>query len=168
MAAHDGGRPSASTPARAAAGPAARARAKKRFNTQGLIVSIITTALAFLVGGLVVLATGPTRSAPTGRSSTARESPGSSPATATAPTEASNLQQTLIVTTPLILCGLAVAFAFRCGMFNIGGQGQYFAGSYAAVIVGSSWAEHPGPAHIVLCIVLAISPARSGGGSPGS
>src|SRR5262249_11334586 len=29
----------------------------KRFNSQGLIVSIITTALAFLVGGLVVLAT---------------------------------------------------------------------------------------------------------------
>ena len=31
---------------------------KKRFNTQGLIVSIITTTIAFLVGGLVVLATG--------------------------------------------------------------------------------------------------------------
>ena len=39
-----------------------------------------------------------------------------------------NLQQTLLVTTPLILTGLAVAFAFRCGMFNIGGQGQYFVG----------------------------------------
>ena len=34
------------------------------------------------------------------------------------------LQQTLIQTTPLILTGLAVAFAFRCGLFNIGGQGQ--------------------------------------------
>ncbi len=30
--------------------------------------------------------------------------------------------------TPLILTGLAVAFAFRCGMFNIGGQGQYIVG----------------------------------------
>ena len=36
-----------------------------------------------------------------------------------------NLQQTLIATTTLILVGLAVAFAFRCGLFNIGGQGQY-------------------------------------------
>ena len=40
-----------------------------------------------------------------------------------------NLQQTLIQTTPLILSGLAVAFAFRCGLFNIGGQGQYLVGS---------------------------------------
>ena len=39
-----------------------------------------------------------------------------------------NLQQTLIATTPLILVGLAVAFAFRCGLFNIGGQGQYLVG----------------------------------------
>ena len=40
-----------------------------------------------------------------------------------------NLQQTLIITTPLILTGLAVAFAFRGGLFNIGGQGQYLVGS---------------------------------------
>ena len=40
-----------------------------------------------------------------------------------------NLQQTLILTTPLILTGLAVAFAFRAGLFNIGGQGQYLVGS---------------------------------------
>ena len=38
---------------------------------------------------------------------------------------------------PLILTGLAVAFAFRCGMFNIGGQGQYLVGSIVAVWVGS-------------------------------
>src|SRR5690242_21110461 len=38
---------------------------------------------------------------------------------------AQNLQQTLLLTTPIILTALAVAIAFRCGMFNIGGQGQY-------------------------------------------
>ena len=42
---------------------------------------------------------------------------------------AANLQQTLILWTALVLAGLAVAFAFRCGLFNIGGQGQYIAGS---------------------------------------
>ena len=30
----------------------------RRFNTQGLVVSIVTVMLAFLVGGLVVLVTG--------------------------------------------------------------------------------------------------------------
>lgn len=38
---------------------------------------------------------------------------------------------------PLVLTGLAVAFAFRCGLFNIGGQGQYLAGSIAAVLIAT-------------------------------
>jgi ABC-type uncharacterized transport system permease subunit len=49
---------------------------------------------------------------------------------------AQNLQQTLIITTALILAGLAVAFAFRCGLFNIGGQGQYIVGMITAAQVG--------------------------------
>ncbi len=126
---------------------------KKKFNTQGLIVSIITTFIAFLVGGLVVLATGhnPLRTYQAIFNGTGLTwlIPGISNGS-----DALNLQQTLIVTTPLILCGLAVAFAFRCGMFNIGGQGQYFAGTYAAVIVGSMWSSIPGPAHIILCLVV--------------
>jgi simple sugar transport system permease protein len=66
-----------------------------------------------------------------------------------------NLQQTLLVTAPLILTGLAVAFAFRCGLFNIGGQGQYLCGQIVAIVVGSSWAGLFGPAHAVLAIAAA-------------
>jgi simple sugar transport system permease protein len=66
-----------------------------------------------------------------------------------------NLQQTLLTTGPLILVGLAVAFAFRAGLFNIGGQGQYIVGSVVAVWVGSSFAGMPAFLHIVLAIVLA-------------
>ncbi len=55
-------------------------------------------------------------------------------------TSAANLQQTLLLMVPLILTGLAVAFAFRCGLFNIGGQGQYMVGALVAAWVGSSWA----------------------------
>ena len=44
------------------------------------------------------------------------------------------------MTTRSILTGLAVAFAFRCGLFNIGSQGQYIVGAMASVWVGSSWA----------------------------
>ena len=68
---------------------------------------------------------------------------------------AMNLQQTLLITTPIILTGLAVAFAFRCGMFNIGGQGQYFAGAIIAVWVGSSFSGLSQPLHVVLTIVCA-------------
>ncbi|SCW76872.1 simple sugar transport system permease protein [Paenibacillus tianmuensis] len=38
--------------------------------------------------------------------------------------------------TPLIFTGLAVAFAFRTGLFNIGAEGQFMVGQLAAVSVG--------------------------------
>ena len=66
-----------------------------------------------------------------------------------------NLQQTLLSATPLIFTGLAVAFAFRCGLFNIGGQGQYIVGAMVAVWVGSSWAGLASGLHIFLAIALA-------------
>jgi len=68
---------------------------------------------------------------------------------------AENLQQTLLVTTPLILTGLAVAFAYRSGLFNIGGQGQYLCGQIVAIAVGTSWAGLFGPAHVLVAIVAA-------------
>jgi simple sugar transport system permease protein len=66
-----------------------------------------------------------------------------------------NLQQTLILTTALILAGLAVSFAFKCGLFNIGGQGQYIVGAFISTWVGSSFVEMNSGLHIVIAVVLA-------------
>ena len=66
---------------------------------------------------------------------------------------ATNLQQTLLFTTPIVLTALAVAFAFRCGMFNIGGQGQYVVGTIFAVWLGSSFASLSPWLHVLLCVV---------------
>ena len=63
------------------------------------------------------------------------------------------MQQTLILTTTLILTGLAVAFAFRCGLFNIGGQGQYIVGAVLAVWIGSSFANMNPLLHILLATI---------------
>ena len=63
-----------------------------------------------------------------------------------------NLSQTLLETTTLILTGLAVAFAFRCGMFNIGGQGQYLVGLIIANWVGVDFAGLNSFVHILLAI----------------
>lgn len=41
----------------------------------------------------------------------------------------------LVMSLPLILCGLSVAFAGRTGLFNIGAEGQYVAGLTAAQFV---------------------------------
>ena len=44
--------------------------------------------------------------------------------------------RTLRNATPLILTGTAVAFAFRAGLFNIGGEGQLFVGAVAGAWIG--------------------------------
>jgi simple sugar transport system permease protein len=44
--------------------------------------------------------------------------------------------ETIRETTPLILTGLAVAFAFRTGLFNIGAEGQFLVGWFASVYIG--------------------------------
>ena len=126
-----------------------------RWHSSGAWSAIATTVLAFFVGGLVVLATGHN---PLSTYKAIFNGTGLVwliPGVGNRGNAASNLQQTLIVATPLMLTGLALAFAFRCGMFNIGGQGQYLAGQTVAVLVASSWAGIAGPAHIVLAIVLA-------------
>ncbi len=66
-----------------------------------------------------------------------------------------NLQQTLILTTTLILTGLAVSFAFKCGLFNIGGQGQYIVGATISAWIGVSFVELSSWAHILIAVVLA-------------
>ncbi len=75
---------------------------------------------------------------------------------------AANLQQTLILWVPLVLTGLAVAFAFRCGLFNIGGQGQYLAGSIAAVLIATELPKHVDLPALPL-ILLAVAGAMLAG-----
>jgi ABC-type uncharacterized transport system permease subunit len=75
--------------------------------------------------------------------------------TSTNHTAAYNLTQTLLTTTPLILTGLAVAFAFRCGLFNIGGQGQYLMGAIIGVYVGSRFTDMAHIPHVLLAIAAA-------------
>jgi general nucleoside transport system permease protein len=43
---------------------------------------------------------------------------------------------TLFYATPLIFTGLAVALAFRCGLLNIGAEGQLYVAAFAAAWVG--------------------------------
>src|SRR5581483_9365512 len=145
------------------------ARLSARYRVGGVVTPIFTTIVAFLAGGIVVGATGHNPLSTyraifngTGLNWFFPWVLGGDRATA-----ATNLQQTLILTTTLILTGLAVAFAFRCGLFNIGGQGQYFVGSYVAIFVGSSWAGLAGPAHIFLAVTFAALAGAAYGGIAG-
>ena len=65
------------------------------------------------------------------------------------------LQSTLVAFSQLVLTGLAVAFAFRCGLFNIGGQGQFWVGGSAALIVATNVDGRSGTLLAVIAAALA-------------
>lgn len=46
------------------------------------------------------------------------------------------ISETIIKSAPLILAGLGFAFAARCGLFNIGGEGQIYIGALGTTLVG--------------------------------
>jgi len=135
----------------------------------GIITPIITVLVAFFVAGLVVLFTGhnPIETYKAIFNGTGLNWFFPWISSEDRVVAALNLQQTLIITTPLILTGLAVAFAFRCGLFNIGGQGQYLVGTFAAVWVGSSFAGMPGWLHIIVCMIAACAAGAAWGGIAG-
>lgn len=63
--------------------------------------------------------------------------------------------ETLRAVTPLIFSGLAVAFAFRTGLFNIGVEGQYIVGQLAAAYVGVSF-DLPPVLHAAMAVLAAM------------
>jgi len=77
-----------------------------------------------------------------------------------------NALETLEYVTPLIFTGVANAVAFRCGLFNIGVEGQFIMGMIAAAIIGvipglSPWI------HIPLIIIGGMVAGSIWGGIPG-
>jgi general nucleoside transport system permease protein len=135
----------------------------------GIATPVATALFAFLVGGLVVLATGHNplqtyKAIFNGAGlnwlfpwvhGIARQ------------TAAFNLQETGLLFIPLVLTGLAVAFAFRCGLFNIGGQGQYIVGIVTGTQMGVWFASVPGPVHIFLAVTAATLAGAVWGGIAG-
>ncbi|MEV4422223.1 ABC transporter permease [Patulibacter sp. NPDC049589] len=122
-------------------------------------VPLVTTFLAFLAGGLAILVTG---NDPFATYKAIFDGSGLSwlfPWTGgdTREIAASSLQQTLIAAAPLALLGLAVAVAYRAGLFNIGGQGQYLASSSMAIWVGSSFHGMPALPHVVITVLAGVA-----------
>ncbi|WP_169737057.1 ABC transporter permease [Deinococcus pimensis] len=74
--------------------------------------------------------------------------------------------QALTLATPLIFAGLAVAFAFRAGLFNIGAPGQIAAGAILAMLVGV-YLPVPGVLHAVLTVIAAALGGALWGAIPG-
>lgn len=74
--------------------------------------------------------------------------------------------ETIRQITPYILAGLAVAFAFRTGLFNIGVEGQLIVGWFAAAYVGVAF-DLPKMIHLPLAILTAAAAGALWGFIPG-
>ena len=67
-----------------------------------------------------------------------------------------SFSESLVITTPYIFAGLAVALGFRGGLFNIGAEGQLFVGGLASVFVGYSLKGLPWIIHLPLALGAGI------------
>src|SRR3954469_21589661 len=78
-----------------------------------------------------------------------------------------DLGYTLFYATPLIFTGLAVAVAFRCGLLNIGAEGQLYIAAFATAWVGITFANVSGWILIPLACLAAILSGALWGAIPG-
>jgi simple sugar transport system permease protein len=75
--------------------------------------------------------------------------------------------ETLVQGTPLILTGIAAVIAFRAGVWNIGAEGQFYAGAMMAFWIGMKLDGFPGPICVVIITLFSILAGALWGFIPG-
>lgn len=131
-----------------------------------LLFPLIAVVAAFLVGGIFVLLIGDSPI------ETYKQLIGN------AFTWPDGIGYTLFLATPLIFTGLAVAVAFRCGLLNIGAEGQLYVAAFATAWVGikfggvvvngnAPFASLPAIALVPLTMLTAILVGAFWGAIPG-
>lgn len=77
------------------------------------------------------------------------------------------LSESLVTATPYIFAGLSVALGFRCGLFNIGAEGQFFIGALSSAFVGYSIVGLPMIIHLPLALLAGAAGGAVWGMIPG-
>lgn len=72
-------------------------------------------------------------------------------------TRADSVAAILFKATPLVFAGLAVALSFRAGVWNIGVEGQYYIGAFAAALVGFAIPGLPAVIHLPLAVLAGVA-----------
>ena len=123
-----------------------------------VITPLIAILLAFLVGGIIIAFIG--KSPLEAYAFLFKGVFGSKSAIAT----------TLVKATPLIFTGLAATFAYRCGVFNLGAEGQFIMGSIASITVATMLPKVvalPAPVVFIISIIAGIVFGGIWGALPG-
>ncbi|MPM66339.1 hypothetical protein SDC9_113246 [bioreactor metagenome] len=127
---------------------------KRRKKWMSVLVPLASVLLAFVIGAIIIAALG------------------GSPVQAVAYLfkgafgTPNNIASTLVKATPLIFTGLCACFAYRCGVFNLGGEGQFIMGSIATCWVASTWGIE-GPGATLLCLLFGAVAGGLWGAIPG-
>ena len=77
------------------------------------------------------------------------------------------LGQVVFKATTLVFTGLSVAFAFRAGLFNIGGEGQIYVGAFAMAWVGFTFKGLPSWLLVPFCLLAGMLGGALWGAIPG-
>ncbi|HPK15232.1 MAG: D-allose transporter subunit [Firmicutes bacterium ADurb.Bin248] len=88
-----------------------------------LLIPTLSVLLAFLIGMIIILCLGSNPFQAIGY--LVKGAFGS----------ATNFGNTVVRAMPLLFTGLCTCFAYRCGVFNLGGEGQFLSGAMAAITV---------------------------------
>jgi len=132
------------------------------FTRSNGLVSVVVVALGFLVATVLILAVG--------------RNPGGMYSAILQVVSGFDLRnhtwnaryigEWLVVSMPLILCGLSMAFAARTGLFNIGAEGQYVVGLTAAQLLATFGPQIP-VLHWLIAVVGALAAGAIWGGVVG-
>ena len=114
--------------------------AKIRKTLAACVVPLISILLALLIGSVIMACLGANPGV--ALTNLAKGAFGSK----------ANIGTTLAKSTPLIFTALCACFAYKCGVFNLGGEGQFIVGSIAAAYVTLTTGIE-GPAAMILALI---------------
>ncbi|MGH2788344.1 MAG: ABC transporter permease [Actinomycetota bacterium] len=77
------------------------------------------------------------------------------------------ISESIVIATPLMFAGLAVALAFRAGMFNIGAEGQLLAGAMTATFIGFTFDSLPAVILLPFALIAGFLGGAAWGFIPG-
>src|SRR5690242_7105743 len=120
-----------------------------------LLFPLIAVVAAFIVGGILILIVGDNPFEAYGL------------LLGSALSWPDGIGYTLFLATRLIFTGLAVLVGFRCGLFNIGAEGQLYIGAFATAWVGITFAHLTPWLLIPFCFAAAILSGAFWGAIPG-
>ncbi len=127
---------------------------KAKDNLIKILIPVISILIAFFVGGIIILCLGKNPLEAYGYLFSGAF--GSS----------RKIGQTLVIASPLIFTGLAAAFAYKCGVFNLGGEGQFIMGAVTSIFVSSTLGD-AGIGGLILSILAGIVAGGIWGAIPG-